>query len=173
MTPRPLNLQRWIDEHRALLRPPVCNQVVWKDTDFIVQVIGGGNRRLDFHDDPYEEYFHQLRGDMFLRTMENGVPGEIHIREGEVLLLPSHMRHSPQRPDPESIGIVIERQRPAGVLDGFEWYCLDCHALVHRVEVQLHDIVADLPPLYDQFFSSPELRRCRACGALHPGKLAA
>jgi 3-hydroxyanthranilate 3,4-dioxygenase len=56
------------------------------------------------------------------------------------------------------------------VLDGFEWYCLDCNALVHRIEVQLQNIVRDLPPLYEHFYASPELRRCRQCGALHPGR---
>lgn len=170
MTPKPINFQRWIDEHRELLNPPVCNQLVWQDTDFIVQVVGGGNRRLDFHDDPCEEFFYQLKGDMFLRTMEDGRPGELWIREGEIFLLPPHMRHSPQRPQPDSIGLVIERQRPAGMLDGFEWYCQQCNALVHRIEVQLGNIVDDLPKLYEDFFQSPELRRCKACGTLHPGK---
>ena len=32
----PLNLARWIDEHRDLLKPPVGNAQVWEDADFIV-----------------------------------------------------------------------------------------------------------------------------------------
>ncbi len=110
----PLNLQRWIAEHAHLLRPPVCNQQIWEGTDFIVQVVGGPNRRLDFHDDPYEEFFYQLRGNISLRTMVNGTPGELHLQEGDVTLIPPHFRHSPQRPEPGSIGLVVERQRPAG-----------------------------------------------------------
>jgi 3-hydroxyanthranilate 3,4-dioxygenase len=167
---QPLNFSRWIEEHRELLKPPVCNQLVWQDTDFIVQVVGGPNQRLDFHDDPYEEFFYQIRGNMLLRTMQAGRPVDVHLREGDIFLLPPHVRHSPQRPEADSVGLVIERQRPAGVRDAFEWYCLDCHALVHRVEVQLRSIVDDLPPVYERFFNSPELRRCAACGALHPGK---
>lgn len=172
MNVAPLNLQRWIAEHAHLLRPPVCNKQIWEGTDFIVQVVGGPNSRLDFHDDPYEEFFYQLRGNISLRTMQDGVPGEIRINEGEVTLIPPHLRHSPQRPEAGSIGLVIERQRPVGQLDGFEWYCLKCHALVHRVEVQLVDIVKDLPPLFENFYHSESLRRCKVCGTVHPGRAA-
>lgn len=170
MNLKPINFQRWIDEHRHLLKPPVCNALIWQDTDFIVQVVGGPNGRLDFHDDPFEEFFYQLQGNMFLNTMQDGKPGAIHIRECEIFLLPPHLRHSPQRPEAGSIGLVIERQRPIGALDGFEWYCLQCHALVHRIEVQLRSIVDDLPPLYDKFYASESLRRCKHCGTIHPGK---
>jgi len=170
MTVQPLDLQRWIDEHAHLLQPPVCNAQVWEDTDFIVQVIGGPNARYDFHDDPFEEFFYQIKGNMHLGTMVDGRPGELHIREGQIALLPPHVRHSPQRPEAGSLGIVVERRRPPGVLDGFEWYCLKCHALVHRIEVQLQSIVRDLPPLYEHFYRAEELRRCRQCGEVHPGK---
>lgn len=68
------NLNQWIDEHRDLLKPPVGNVVVWKDTDFIVMVIGGPNARTDYHDDPYEEFFYQLQGNMTLRIMDEGAP---------------------------------------------------------------------------------------------------
>ena len=54
--------------------------------------------------------------------------------EGSVLLLPAHVRHSPQRPVPGSVGLVIERPRPVGEVDGFEWYCPRCGSLVHRSE---------------------------------------
>ena len=94
----PLNFNRWIEEHRHLLQPPVGNAQIWQDTDFIVTVVGGPNERYDFHDDPFEEFFYQLKGNMFLRTMDAGQPGEIHIREGDIYLLPAHVRHSPQRP---------------------------------------------------------------------------
>jgi 3-hydroxyanthranilate 3,4-dioxygenase len=88
------------------------------------------------------------------------------------LLLPPHVRHSPQRPQPGSVGLVIEYRRPAGLRDAFEWYCLDCHTRVHRVEVQLQSIVRDLPPLFEQFYADPGLRRCPACGVVHPGRAA-
>ena len=114
------NFQKWIDEHRHLLKPPVGNAVVWKDTDFIVMVIGGPNARTDYHDDPFEELFYQLEGNISLRIIEDGRPRDVPIREGEVLLLPPHVRHAPQRPEPGSIGLVVERRRPEGLMDGFD-----------------------------------------------------
>ena len=68
---------------------------------------------------------------------------------------------------------MIEYRRPPGVRDAFEWYCLACHTLVHRVEVQLQSIVRDLPPLFAAFYEDAALRRCPACGTVHPGKASA
>ena len=163
------NFARWIDEHAHLLKPPVGNQLVFRDAeDLIVQVVGGPNARSDYHDDPYEEFFYQLRGNMVLRIVEDGRPREVSIREGEVLLLPGHVRHSPQRPEAGSVGLVVEKVRPSDVNDGFEWYCQKCRALVHRVEVNVQNIVNDLPPLFEAFYSGR--RQCPQCGAIHPGK---
>jgi 3-hydroxyanthranilate 3,4-dioxygenase len=167
----PFNFQRWIEANRDKLKPPVGNAQIFEDADFIVTVVGGPNRRTDYHDDPLEEFFYQLKGDMVLRILEDGRPRDLPIREGDIFLLPPHVRHSPQRPA-DSVGMVIEYRRPEGVKDAFEWYCLDCHARLHRVEVQLKSIVRDLPPLFDQFYASEKLRTCGACGALHPGKAA-
>ena len=57
--------------------------------DLIVQVIGGLNARTDYHDDPYEEFFFQLRGDIMLKTIEDGKPRDLPIGKGEILLIPS------------------------------------------------------------------------------------
>src|SRR5689334_13041793 len=63
----PFNFKKWIDENRDQLRPPVCNKTVFEDSDFIIMVIGGPNTRKDYHDDPGEEFFYQIEGDMVLR----------------------------------------------------------------------------------------------------------
>jgi 3-hydroxyanthranilate 3,4-dioxygenase len=163
------NFTQWIERHAHLLKPPVGNRQVFAEAeDLIVMVVGGPNARTDYHDDPYEEFFYQLRGSMVLRIMEEGHPRELPIREGEILLLPGHVRHSPQRPEAGSVGLVVEKIRPPGVLDGFEWYCSGCHALVHRVEVHVKNIVEDLPPLFDAFYSGT--RTCPACGQVHAGR---
>ena len=167
----PINFPQWIADNQHLLKPPVGNQQIWRDTDFIVTVVGGPNLRTDYHDDPYEEFFYQFKGNAWLKTIDtNGKTGRIELKEGAMFLLPPHVRHSPQRPEEGSMCIVIERSRPEGDLDGFEWYCLDCGKLVHRVEVQLKNIVSDLPPLFEAFYASKEARTCKACGAVHPGK---
>lgn len=164
------NFQKWIDEHRHLLQPPVGNQQVWKDADLMVTVVGGPNRRTDYHDDPVEEFFYQLQGDMLLKLYDGSEFYDVPIREGEIFLLPAHVRHSPQRPVPGSIGLVIEPARPEGELDAVEWYCFECQHLVHRAEVDLESIVDDLPPIYAAFYADAEKRTCPNCGTVHPGK---
>lgn len=159
----PFNLMRWIDERRNLLQPPIGNTQIWRDSDFIAMVIGGPNDRIDYHDDPFEEIFFQLKGDMILRVMQDGHPVDITIREGDTLLLPPHVRHSPQRP-PGTIGLVIERNRPEGMFDGFDWYCERCHSLVDRRELQLQSIVDDLEVLYEGYAGDPARRTCKSCG---------
>ncbi|HYE88954.1 MAG TPA: 3-hydroxyanthranilate 3,4-dioxygenase [Vicinamibacterales bacterium] len=162
------NLSRWIEEHAHLLKPPVGNQMVFREAgDLIVMAIGGPNARSDYHDDPYEEFFYQLRGDIVLKVIENGRPRDVPVREGEVLLVPGHYRHSPQRPA-NSVCLVVEKVRPRDVNDGFEWYCPKCWTRVHRIDVNVQNIVADLPPLFEAFYRSE--RKCPNCGAIHPGK---
>ncbi|HLG90425.1 MAG TPA: 3-hydroxyanthranilate 3,4-dioxygenase [Alphaproteobacteria bacterium] len=166
----PLNVQKWISDHANQLKPPVGNAQIWSDSDFIVTVVGGPNERTDYHVDPFEEFFYQIAGDMTLRIWEGAGPQDITIREGEIFLLPPFVPHSPQRPFPGSYGLVIERRRPLGEVDAFQWYCEKCGAVVWRAELQLSSIVDDLPPVFEQFYSQPALRVCKTCGTHHPGK---
>jgi 3-hydroxyanthranilate 3,4-dioxygenase len=170
-TMKPFNFQGWIDANRDKLKPPVGNAQVWEDGDMMVTVVGGPNQRSDYHDDPIEEFFYQLKGDIVLRIMETPgrMPVDIPIKEGEIFLLPKHVRHSPQR-TAGSIGLVIETPRPEGAVDGIEWYCQKCNHLVHRAELDLESIVRDLPPVFERFYQNPELRKCRNCGEMHLGK---
>jgi 3-hydroxyanthranilate 3,4-dioxygenase len=168
---KPFNFQSWIDRNRHLLKPPVANKQLFDETSgMVVMIVGGPNQRVDFHDDPDEEFFYQLQGDMLLKIAEGGRIYDVPIREGEVFLLPPHARHSPQRPVPGSIGLVVEGTRRDSDIDGFEWFCFGCGALVHRVEVRVRDIVKDLPPLFEAFYASGKARTCTSCGAVHPGK---
>jgi 3-hydroxyanthranilate 3,4-dioxygenase len=170
-TLKAFNFQHWIDENRDKLKPPVGNVQVWEDGELMVTVVGGPNQRKDFHDDPTEEFFYQLKGDIVVRLIEEPgkPPLEVPIREGEVFLLPKHVRHSPQR-GAGTVGVVIEMPRPEGALDAFEWYCPNCHSLVHRAEVRLKSLVRDLPPIFEKFYGNEEARKCPNCGTVHPGR---
>lgn len=165
---RAFNFQEWIKQNQHLLKPPVGNKKVFEHGEMTVQVVGGPNERTDYHDDPVEEFFYQLKGNMVLKVRDNGRVYDVPIREGDVFLLPPHVRHSPQRPK-DSIGLVVEAARP-NELDAFEWYCFDCGALVHRIEVKVQHLVKDLPPLYESFYNDAAARKCKRCGAVHPGK---
>jgi 3-hydroxyanthranilate 3,4-dioxygenase len=168
---RPFNFQRWLDDNAHLLKPPVGNRQVWADADFMVTVVGGPNARSDFHDDPLEEFFWQFKGDAELLMWDRGRYERVPLREGDIFLMSPHVLHSPQRPEAHSRCLVVERQRPKGLTDAFQWHCAACGALVRRIEVQLGDIVADLPTTYRHFYESAETERtCSHCGAVHPGR---
>ena len=161
------NFNRWLEDNQDQLRPPVGNKALHTDSGMIVMVIGGPNTRVDFHDDPVEEWFYQVRGDMILKIADEGRIYDVPIRENEVFLLPPHTIHAPQRPQEGSIGIVVESPRMMGMKEGFLWYCFNCGALVHRVDVPPMDpaaIVETLPQIYK------DARTCFNCGEVHPGK---
>lgn len=157
------NLHDWIERHREYLRPPVCNRQVFRESEFIIMVVGGPNSRDDYHDDPGEEFFYQLEGEMVLKTMQDGRRVDIPIRAGEILLLPAHVPHSPQR-FADSVGLVIERQRRPDERDGFLWYCDRCDAQLYAEYEHISDIVQQLPPIFDRFYKSLEARTCKRCG---------
>jgi 3-hydroxyanthranilate 3,4-dioxygenase len=161
----PLNLARWIDEHRSLLKPPVGNKRIFPHGEFIVMAVGGPNARKDYHVDPAEEVFYQLEGDMLLKTVQQGRVVDVPIRAGEMLLLPPRVPHSPQR-FAGTVGLVIERERRAGERDGLQWYCENCAALLYEETFQLTDIETQFPPVFERFFGSLEARSCRACGTV-------
>jgi len=163
----PFNFKKWVEENRAALKPPVCNKTVFEDSDFIIMAIGGPNTRKDYHDDPGEEFFYQIEGDMVLRVMEHGKPRDISIKEGEMFLLPAHLHHSPQR-QANTVGLVIERKRQPDELDGFLWYCDKCHMKLYEEFLSLKSIVKDLPPLFDRFWNNEEARTCKSCGHTLP-----
>ena len=161
----PINFNDWIDNNRHLLKPPVGNQVVYKDTELIIMVVGGPNTRKDYHIDISEEFFYQLEGDMILKIIESGEFKDIPIREGDIFLLPPNIPHSPQR-FTDTVGLVIERQRKPGELDGFRWYCDSCETLLYEKFIQVTDIVTQLPPLFENYWSEESNRTCKNCGEI-------
>ena len=160
----PINFKNWIDENRHLLKPPVGNKVVYENTEFIIMVVGGPNIRKDFHIDEGEEFFYQLEGNMILRIIENRKPKDIYINEGEIFLLPPKVPHSPQRIK-NTVGLVVERKRRADELDAFRWYCDECHALLYEKYFHLTNIVTQLPPIFESFWSNDDARTCKHCNA--------
>lgn len=168
--PPVIDFHGWIDANRHLLKPPVNNQMMALGDDFIVQIVGGPNERYDYHYEPYEEWFYQIAGDIHVNVMTDEGPRRVDIREGQTWLMPANIPHSPQRPDPDSVGLVIERVRHEGTLEKFQWYCLECDAKVHEVQLQVRDLVEDMPPVFRDFHDDLDARTCGACGALHPGK---
>ncbi|HEY1485462.1 MAG TPA: 3-hydroxyanthranilate 3,4-dioxygenase [Micromonosporaceae bacterium] len=161
----------WITAHEHLLKPPVNNKQVFDGAgDLVVMVVGGPNQRTDYHVDPYEELFYQIKGNMHVNVVTENGPETIHIREGQMWLLPAFTPHSPQRPEEGSIGLVVEKVREEGTLERFQWYCQNCGSLVYEVELQVRSIVDDLPRTFNEFYANEAAHTCANCGAVHPGK---
>ena len=161
----PFNLKKWINENRNLLKPPVGNQCVYKDAEnFIVMVVGGPNARKDYHYNESEELYYQVEGDIVVKIIDNGVPRDIAINEGDMFLLPPKTPHSPQR-GPNTVGLVIEKVRESEE-DGFLWYCENCGDKLYEEHLHVSDIVTQLPPVMNGFYSDDHKRTCKKCGAV-------
>lgn len=163
------DFKQWIEDHREQLRPPVCNQQVFEENDFIVMVVGGPNSRTDYHYDEGPEFFYQLEGEMLLKTIQDGERVDIPIGEGEILLLPPKVPHSPQRFE-NTVGLVIERKRLPEELDGFMWFCDNCDSKLYEEYLYISDIVGQLPPIFDRFYGSEQIRTCKECGTVMPSR---
>jgi 3-hydroxyanthranilate 3,4-dioxygenase len=166
-TMMPFKLLDWIDDNREFLKPPVCNKQMFESGDFIVQVVGGPNSRTDYHVDEGPELFYQVEGEMLLKTVQDGELVDIPIREGEIFLLPPRVPHSPQR-FKDTVGIVVERVRGVDELDGFMWFCPRCGNRLHEEFLHVADIVKDLPPVFERFYSNVGARTCKRCGNVMP-----
>ena len=166
---QPLNFMGWIDKNRHLLKPPVGNQQIWQDREFMVTVVGGPNARADYHINEGEEFFYQVEGDMTLRLLESGKPRDMGISAGEIFLLPPLVPHSPQRPK-DSVGLVIERRRLPHERDGFIWICDACNERLYEEFFHLTNIVTQLAPVFDRYYADPQHLICKHCGHQHAGK---
>ena len=100
-----------------------------------------------------------------VRIQEEGKIVDIPIKAGEMFLLPGGVPHSPQRTE-GSVGLVIEKVRKGNEVDAFLWFCEKCDAQLYREELELTDIVAQLPPLMQRFYNDEEKRTCPTCGTV-------
>ena len=164
---KPFNLNKWIDENRHLLKPPVGNKSIYPDSeDYIVMVVAGPNARKDYHYNETEELFYQLEGSIKVIVQENGERKEMELDAGDMYLHPAKTPHSPVRSE-NSIGLVIERKRAGkGFTDGLLWFCDKCNHKLHEVYFELHDIEQDFLPHYQHFYNSEDLRTCVKCGTV-------
>jgi 3-hydroxyanthranilate 3,4-dioxygenase len=161
----PIDLQRWLADHRDVLRPPVGNARIFDDGDFVIMAVAGPNARKDFHVDPGDELFWQLEGEVVVRVREGGGVREIVVPAGSMMLLPAGVPHSPQRAA-GTLGIVIERKRRAGEVDRLQWLCERCGEMVHEESFALVDITTQIADAIARVRADECLRTCRRCGAV-------
>ncbi|MGB5372121.1 MAG: 3-hydroxyanthranilate 3,4-dioxygenase [Flavobacteriaceae bacterium] len=165
----PFNLNQWVEENRALLKPPVGNRNLYKDAkDYIVMVVAGPNARKDYHYNETEELFYQLEGQIEIHIQLEGQKKTLKLGPGDMYLHPAKVPHSPFRHE-GSIGLVIERKRAdMQVDDGLLWFCDQCNHKLYEAYFTLNDIEKDFLRHFKHFYGSKALRTCEQCGTVMP-----
>ena len=163
----PLNFNKWLEENRDKLKPPVGNKNLYPlGNDFIVMVVAGPNARKDYHYNETEEWFYQLEGNITVKVQDEGEAKEINLGPGDMFLLPAKMPHSPGRHE-NSIGLVIERVRKGtDFKDGLLWFCDNCNNKLHETYFELSDIEKDFLPRFKEYYANEDLRTCKNCGTI-------
>ena len=95
--------------------------------------------------------------------MDGDTPKDVHIKEGDIYLLPPKIPHSPQRVV-NTVGLVIEYPRSKKMKDALEWYCENCNNLLYRKKFKLDNIETDMPKIFDKYYSDSDKRSCPNCG---------
>ena len=166
---KPFNLTKWVEQNRDMLKPPVGNKSLYKESDdYIVMVVAGPNARKDYHYNETEELFFQLEGSIEIHVQDNGEKKTMQLGPGDMYLHPGKVPHSPVRHE-GSIGLVVERKRLGEEgKDGLLWFCDNCNHKLYEVYFPLHDIETDFLGHFNHFYGSKELRTCDDCDTVMP-----
>ncbi|KAL5532196.1 BNA1 [Sanghuangporus sanghuang] len=169
----PLKLNQWLSENAEKLQPPVNNFCLYSGKDFIVMAVGGPNERNDYHVNETEEWFYQHKGAMLLRVVDGNEFRDIHIKEGEMFLLPGNTPHNPVR-FANTVGLVVERVRPTEAIDQLRWYCKSgTHAtptIIREESLRVTDLGTQLKPIIQAWLADESRRKCSDCGWVAPPK---
>ena len=60
--------------------------------------------------------------------------------------------------------MVVERRRPPGETEHLQFYCDNCHSLVHDLEFDCKDIVNHFSQAMEDFWADAEQSTCKNCG---------
>ncbi|ODQ53829.1 3-hydroxyanthranilate 3,4-dioxygenase [Saitoella complicata NRRL Y-17804] len=165
----PLNLPKWLEENSHLLKPPINNYCAQRG-GFTVMIVGGPNARTDYHINETPEWFYQYKGAMLLKVVEDSLTDnpkfrDIKIGEGEMFLLPPNTPHNPVR-FTDTVGIVLEQDRPESSLDRLRWYCAECKSVVFEDTFHCTDLGTQIKSAVEGFANDEEKRKCPKCGVV-------
>uniref|UniRef100_A0A674PPD7 3-hydroxyanthranilate 3,4-dioxygenase n=1 Tax=Takifugu rubripes TaxID=31033 RepID=A0A674PPD7_TAKRU len=155
----PVHVENWIKENQDAFLPPVCNKLM-HFSQLNIMFVGGPNIRKDYHIEEGEELFYQLKGDMCLKVIENGKHKDVHIKEGEMFLLPARIPHSPQR-QANSVGLVVERRRLLTETDCLRYYVDNSTSILFERWFYCEDLGTQLVPVIKEFMASKQCKTGR------------
>ncbi|KAM3863295.1 3-hydroxyanthranilate 3,4-dioxygenase [Diretmus argenteus] len=151
-----VNVEKWITENENAFLPPVCNKLM-HCSQLNIMCVGGPNTRKDYHIEEGEELFYQIRGDMCLKVVENGRHKDVHIKEGEMFLLPARIPHSPQR-QANTVGLVVERRRLLTETDCLRYYVDNSTEILFEKWFYCESLGTQLVPVIKEFFASKQYK---------------
>ncbi|KAF7663812.1 hypothetical protein LDENG_00197980 [Lucifuga dentata] len=149
-----VHVERWIAENEGSFLPPVCNKLM-HSLQLNIMFVGGPNIRKDYHIEEGEELFYQLKGDMCLKVIENGKHKDVHIKEGEMFLLPARIPHSPQR-QANTVGLVVERRRLMTETDCLRYYVNNTTDILFERWFYCENLGIQLVPIIKEFMASKQ-----------------
>ncbi|KAM4590999.1 3-hydroxyanthranilate 3,4-dioxygenase isoform 2-T2 [Odontesthes bonariensis] len=154
--PSLVNVNKWIAENQNAFLPPVCNKLM-HFSQLLIMFVGGPNTRKDYHIEEGEELFYQLKGDMCLKVIENGKHKDVHIKEGEMFLLPARIPHSPQR-QANTVGLVVERRRLLTETDCLRYHVDNTTDTLFERWFYCQDLGTQLVPIIKEFMASKQCK---------------
>jgi 3-hydroxyanthranilate 3,4-dioxygenase len=102
---------------------------------------------------------------MLLKVVDDGRFRDIHIKEGEIFLLPPNVPHNPVR-FADTVGVVIEQIRPSSSIDRLRWYCQNCSNQVHEASFHCVDLGTQIKEAINIFKADMDARTCKNCGTV-------
>ncbi|KAA8917699.1 hypothetical protein TRICI_000138 [Trichomonascus ciferrii] len=69
-----------------------------------------------------------------------------------------------------TIGIVVEQDRPKDVVDTLRWYCKNCSEIVYEASFHMYDLGTQIKETIADFDSDITKRTCKNCGTVATSK---
>ncbi|XP_075933224.1 3-hydroxyanthranilate 3,4-dioxygenase-like [Anarhichas minor] len=151
-----VNVENWIAANENAFLPPVCNKLM-HFSQLIIMFVGGPNTRKDYHIEEGEELFYQVKGDMCLKVIENGKHKDVHIKEGQMFLLPARIPHSPQR-QANTVGLVVERRRLLTETDCLRYFVDNTTCTLFEKWFYCENLGTQLVPIIKEFMASKQAK---------------
>eukprot|EP00929_Paragymnodinium_shiwhaense_P076268 TRINITY_DN39187_c0_g2_i1.p1 TRINITY_DN39187_c0_g2~~TRINITY_DN39187_c0_g2_i1.p1 ORF type:complete len:1223 (-),score=222.20 TRINITY_DN39187_c0_g2_i1:488-4111(-) len=156
-------LDAWYRENKACFALPAAKKLMHQG-QLSVMFAGGADGGIGFHVNRASEFYFQLRGTMYIPTIQHGTRKVVRIDPGHVFLLPSCVPHCSQRPEKDSLGLVIQRERSEDELSSVNFFANfeTCSEMVFQRAFKGDRLKDELVPILEGYHASDGKRTGQA-----------